>query len=552
MPNLLLTTIDYGGYISVVKLIIFLLLFFLWIPLVRWVYIDSEAVGTRQKYWTGIVFVTGAVGIVLWTLIPVFIIGLLLFIIITGAVSLSYLKHRDARVLEHDRILTADFIRNLFSNKEKKLEELKNFVLITANNNEVPLPKPKTPEFSGYKTSHELFSDAGQRRADEILFVPTQQDCQVVYQIDGAPIKRPPMSREQMEYFNPFIKQVADLDIKQKRKPQKGKFLVRQGKDTTEWEIITSGSTAGEQIRLRQTVQRQITSISELGLSAQQEERMQTITESNQGVFIISGPSKSGVTTSLYTLLRTHDAFINNINTLEKVVPAELPNITQNVYSSTDSETTSYAEKLQQIVRMGPDIVGVADCNDSETARVVCNAAQDQKLMYVTIKTDSVMKTLDKWIRLVGNKNLIFDILLGVSNQRLVRVLCPECKQAYAPNKELLRKFGLPADKAKVLHRAGGEKYDKRGRAYTCQNCQGTGFVGRTGIFEIITIDKSLREALKKCESLSEISSQFRAAKMLYLQEEALKKVIAGTTSINEMVRAFKKPGNKRVNHNRQ
>jgi len=153
---------------------------------------------------------------------------------------------------------------------------------------------------------------------------------------------------------------------------------------------------------------------------------------------------------------------------------------------------------------------------------------------------------------LVGEKKLAFESLIGISNQRLLRKLCPECKQAYAPKKELLRKFGLPAEKAKVLYRPGKVQYNKRGKPFTCEHCQGAGFVGRTGVFEMITIDEPLREAMKKSESLSDISSMFRGAKMLYLQEQALKKVIEGTTSINEMVRVFTKSGNRKQKNRNQ
>jgi type II secretory ATPase GspE/PulE/Tfp pilus assembly ATPase PilB-like protein len=139
---------------------------------------------------------------------------------------------------------------------------------------------------------------------------------------------------------------------------------------------------------------------------------------------------------------------------------------------------------------------------------------------------------------------------LGVSNQRLLRKLCDKCKQAYAPNQELVRKFNLPADKAKVLYRPGKEVYDKRGKPSMCGNCQGTGFVGRTGIFELIIINDELRNAITQAKSLSDIGMRFRRAKMLYLQEQALRKVVSGTTAINEMVRVLapsKKEGNEKT-----
>ena len=141
--------------------------------------------------------------------------------------------------------------------------------------------------------------------------------------------------------------------------------------------------------------------------------------------------------------------------------------------------------------------------------------------------------------KLVGDRMLIAETLVGISCQRLLRILCRECKQAYAPNQEVLRKFGLPAEKAKVLYRPGKVVYDKRGKPATCEHCQGTGFVGRTGVFELVTLNDELRKVVKHSKSLSEIGKQFRRAKMLYMQEQALRKVMSGTTAINEMVRVL-------------
>jgi type II secretory ATPase GspE/PulE/Tfp pilus assembly ATPase PilB-like protein len=329
----------------------------------------------------------------------------------------------------------------------------------------------------------------------------------------------------------------------EKRKPQKGIFKIRQGEASTKWEAATAGSTAGEQIRLKQIMQQTITRLADIGLAPDQQEQMTKIRDLKQGLFIVSGPKKTGVTTTFYALLRSHDAFINSISTLEMQPSAELPNITQEIFTLSDTGTTTYAKKLQAIIRMGPDIVGVADCRDAETARTACKAAGDDKLVYVALKAGSVKRAIGKWLELVDDRDLAIETVCGISNQRLLRKLCNECKQAYAPNKELLRKFNIPAERAKVLYRAGKVQYDKHGKAVICENCQGTGFVGRTGVFELITINDELRNAMKQSKSLSEIGSQLRGAKMLYLQEQALRKVVDGETSINEMLRVFSKPG---------
>ncbi len=545
MPDLLLVSVEYGGYISIIKLIIFLVLFFLWLPLISWVHSDAKAVETKEVFWTGIILGAGAAGAIIWLITPIFIIGMLLYLLAVGAASLAYVKHRNTRVLDFDRVLTVQHIKGLFASEEKKLGGMKNFVFFTANKNEVPLPEPKTPEFFGYKTAYEILTDAIWRRANSIMFSPTAQDYGVTYNIDGAPLKQPGIAKEQMKHLTHFLKQLADLDAKEIRKPQKGKFRVSKDKANTEWEVTTAGSTAGEQVRLKLLTRENITRLVDIGLMPDQYEQLNRFREVKQGLFIITGPKKSGVTTTFYALLRNHDAFLNSINTLERRPSAELPNITQNIYTLSDTGTTTFAKKLQTVVRMGPDIVGVADCEDAETAQVACTSSKDGKVVYVTLEADSVIQALGKWIKLVGNINLAVDTLLGISNQRLIRKLCNNCKQAYTPDKELFRKFNISAEKTKVLYRAGKVQYDKHGKPATCENCQGTGYVGRTAVFETVILNDELRNIIKQSKSLPEIGTQFRRAKMPYLQEQALRKVISGVSSVNEMIRAIFPPKGK-------
>jgi len=539
MLNLLSASIEYGGYISIIKLLTFSVLFLVWLPLLSWVHQDSKAVETKNVFWTGIVLGAGAAAAIIWLFVPIFIVGMLLYMIAVGTTAFAYVKHRNARVLDFDRVLTVDHIKSLLVSKEKKIEALKSFLFITANDNEVPVPEPRTPDFFGYKIAYEILTDAMWRRADSILFSPTPQDYTVSYSVDGAVLKQPNMAMDQIKYFIRFVKHLADLDTKEKRKPQKGKFKILQREKNTEWEVTTAGSTAGEQLRLKQITQASVARLTDIGLMPEQYEQLNKFQEVHQGLFIITGPPKSGVTTTLYALLRNHDAFINNINTLERQPSQQLLNITQNVFTLSDTGTTTFARKLQAVVRMGPDIVGVADCEDAETAQVACAASRDRKIIYVTLKADSIIQALSKWLKLVGDRNLAVGALLGISNQRLLRKLCDKCKQAYAPNKELFKKFNISAEKTKVLYRAGKVIVDKHGKSSTCDNCQGTGYIGRTGAFEIIRINDELRTVIKQSKSLSEIGTQFRRAKMLYLQEQALRKVISGTTTIDEMIRVL-------------
>ncbi|MCD6395772.1 MAG: Flp pilus assembly complex ATPase component TadA [Planctomycetes bacterium] len=544
MGNILIASVDYGGYFSLVKLGVFLVLFFGSFWLLKWVNQDSEAVGTDQGLWTGVVFAGIGGGALIWLVVPVFIIGVFLYVLAVGASSLAYVMHRNAKVPQFDKVLTADHIKGLFQKEDKELQELEKLSFVTANNNEVPIPESKTADFFGYKAAYDLFYDGIEKRAEVINLVPAKQQYAVIYRVDGASIKQPAMEREQTNYFVHFVKSVAGLDTGEKRKPQTGNLEINQGKESTQWEVSTAGSTAGEQIKIRKIPKKKFLDVSQLGFTESQFKQIHQLQDTGNGLYIVSGPKKSGTTTTFYTLLTQHDAFLNSISTLEKDPQTDLPNITQEVFSLSDTGTTTYEKKLKQVIRMGPDILGVADCESKESAEDLCQAGREDVLIYVTTEADSVLKALAKWIKMVGNKEEAVKPLLGISNQRLLRKLCDECKQAYSPKPDLLRKFNLPAEKAKVLYRPGKVQYDKRGRAYTCPHCQGTGYYGRIGVFEMILFNEELRKAVSDAKSLSDVNKLFRKAKMKYLQTQALRKVLEGTTAINEMLRMLSAPKN--------
>ncbi len=540
MPTIT-ATIQMGAYISIIKLVVFVIGLFVWLPLLNWVNKDAKKVRTKVQNWTTMVFLAGAIGALVWLLIPLFIIGLLIYIIAVGTTAMIYVMHRNSLVDEYQKVLTAEHIKGLFTNKQKLVEKInKGLVFITANKNKVPAPEPKTPEFYGFKTAQEFFNDAIWRRASDVALTPAAQQYQLHFVIDGVIEKQQPREREEIEYFIRYLKHLADLDVEEKRKPQTGRFTVQKDAQPYEWELTTAGTTAGEQVRLKLRAEYNLLRLTELGLTPEQLEQFQNLRTSTKGVFITSGPKKSGVTSTFYALIRNHDPFLNNINILEKQPIGELPNITQIVYSLSDTGTTSYARRFQSILRTAPDVVGVERCDeDKDIAKLACSAAKDNKMTYVTMEATSVNDTMGKWMNLVADKDLAIDYLLGISNQRLVRKLCQQCREPYEPNREMLRKFNIPADKVKQFYRPGEIQYGKRGKPKVCEHCQGTGFFGREAIFEFIFLTDEIRKLLKQAKSKTDIANIFRHARMLYLQEQAIRKVAAGLTSINEVIRVL-------------
>ena len=532
--------IQMGAYISVIKLAVFLIGFFLWLPLLVWINKDAEKVHTKVPEWTTTIFLAGSLGAIVWLLIPLFVIGLLMYIVAMATVAMIYVMHRNSLVDEFQKVLTADHIKGLFVDENKQVAKIsKGLVFVTANKNTVPMPQAKTPEFFGFKTSQEFFDDALWRRAGDIALVPSAGQYQVHFVIDGVVEKQPPREKEEIEFFLRYLKNLADLDVEERRKPQTGRFIVQKDGKPNEWELTTAGTTAGEQIRLKLLAEYNLIQLPALGLLPDQLEMYQNLRNGQKGVFIISGPKKTGTTSTLYAAIRNHDPFMNNINLLEKKPAGEIPNVTQNVYSLSDTGTTTYARRFQTMLRTGPDIIGVEHGEEKDVAKLACGAAGDNKMVYVTLDASSVVDAMSKWLTLVGDRDTAIDNLVGISNQRLVRKLCEKCREPYEPNRDMLRKFNIPADKIKVFYRPGPLQYDKHGKPILCENCQSTGFRGREAIFECILMTDEIKKLLKQAKSATDIANIFRHARMLYMQEQAIRKVAAGLTGINEVIRAL-------------
>jgi general secretion pathway protein E len=536
--QLLVGSVEFGNYISVFKFVIFAALFFGFIPVVNWIHDDSNELGLGSDSWTGLVLGALAVASVLFMFIPFFIAAVLIFIIILVAISLIYVKHRNSRVMEFDKVLTAEHIKTLLSKKNQEKED-KAFTFITANKNEVPVPEPKTPEFHGYRAAYEILDNALKKRATKISLTPSGEQYNLNFTIDEVDTPQPSVDKERAEYFVNFIKSAADLNLEDKRKPQKGKFKIKASGEKFDWQVTTAGSSSGQQAALKDVTEYEIKKASELGFSDEQLEKLKTLQEKSNGVFLVTGPAKSGVTTTVYGLLREHDAFLNSIDSLERKPIGDIPNVNQFKYSMSDTGTTTYAKKLRSIIRMGPDITAVMDCKDAETAQLTCQAAAKSMLLYLNFESSSIAKGIAQWLKFVGDKNQAIDNLIGISNQRLIRNLCEECKQGYSPNRELLRKFNLPPEKAKVLYKPGKVIYDKRDREMTCPHCQGSGFYGVEALFELLVLDDKTKQTLKKVKKVKDINNVLRSSNVVALQQQALRKVLRGETSINEMIRVI-------------
>ncbi|MHC4674389.1 MAG: GspE/PulE family protein [Planctomycetota bacterium] len=278
------------------------------------------------------------------------------------------------------------------------------------------------------------------------------------------------------------------------------------------------------------------------GIGDKQLELFKEVISKTTGLVLVCGPRRSGVTTTLYAVLREHDAFLQNLLSLEMQPLMDLENITQHIYDTTKHEA-SYARQLQTVLRREPDVVMVSDCPDRETAHLAAKAGggSGAKKIYMGVQAGDSFDGLKKLVSLAGDMDSVADSLLAVVAQRLVRKLCIACRQAYRPDKQLLKKANLPVDKIEHFYRVPPEGLvDSKGNPILCPNCQGNGYFGRTGVYEILFIDEDIRGLIRKGQPINAIRAYARKNNMLYLQEVGLQKVIEGTTSMNEVLRALR------------
>ncbi|MCK5556834.1 MAG: Flp pilus assembly complex ATPase component TadA, partial [Candidatus Hydrogenedentes bacterium] len=253
------------------------------------------------------------------------------------------------------------------------------------------------------------------------------------------------------------------------------------------------------------------------------------------GLLIVSGAPKSGVTSTLYSLLRKQDAYIKLLTTVESKSSMDLENVTQNQYG----EVEKLEETFSSVIRRDPNMVLLDNCPDENIAQMVYQFAKENSIMVGWRAKDS-FTALARWVMTIGSASRAIKPLRGVLCQTLIRKICPSCREPYHPDPKLLAKINMPAEQVDVFYRLPTQKpTDSKGNIVPCQTCQDSGYYGRTGVFEFLKITDDLRQLIGKKASLTHIKAAARKNKMLYMQENALAKVVQGVTSIQEVIRTF-------------
>ena len=548
--SMLASVPDGTGYINFVKLGVVLLLLLGWAAAAQWIDRDTDVVKTKREQWNLIVLAGAMVAYFVLFIPPwsggLFVLGLTFWLLIAGGSMLAYVVHRNGRVVPDARILTLGHAKRLasrgkegdHSHSEKGLR-----VRISDHSGKFVESPRDAEEARAFHAVQEFLHDMLWRRAGDVEMVAGKEKYRLVYRIDGVAVERPegipPDDGERM--FRCF-KKLAGLNVEEIRRPQSGRIqaaLLSHEGDPPYAEVRTSGTTAGERLSLHIQSGPVLMRFPDLGIAPARLEQVKQFLGKPHGLFLMSAPPRHGMTTTQYAVLRSHDAYMNNIHALERRKLVDLDNITQQVYEGNNADV-NYARMLQSVLRREPDIVLVGECEDRETAKIASRAAADNRKIYLGIQAKDTFDALGKYLTLAEDNALAAKAVLGLTNQRLTRVLCKDCREAFQPDAATLKKLNLPADKIERFYRPPTEpKLNKRGKEIVCPTCQGTGYVGRTGVFEVLVVGPAVAKLIAEGATLDKIKAQCRKNKMYYLQEEALLKVIDGTTSMNEVLRCL-------------
>lgn len=549
--ELLAQSVGNGPYVSFVKVGVIVGLLLAWAAGAQWVDRDTDVVKTRREYWNMIVVSGAAVATFVLFMVPLwrgalFFVGLAFWLLLAGGSMAAYLVHRNGRVVPSAKILTIGHAKRIFGSgsQKKKIKDKGLRVHLADHTGEIARLPGDYEEALAFQAVQDFLFDLLWHRASDADVLAGKEKYRLVYRIDGVATERPDgIAPEDGERIFRCLKQLAGLNVEEIRRPQTGHItaaLLGQEGDAGKTEVHTSGTTAGERLRLRIQQGPTVLRLHEIGLAPPRLKAVKQLLAKPAGMVIFSGPPQHGLTTTQYAVLRSHDAYMNRIHTLERRILTEVDNITQERYAGGNADV-NYARALQGILRREPDIVMIGECEDRETAMVATRAAAGDRKIYLSIHAKDSFDALGKYLTFLNDNRLAATALLGVVNQRLIRLLCEDCREAFEPDQATLKKLNLPADKIDKFYRPPAEvKKDRRGREVACQRCQGTGYVGRTGIFELLAVDAPVRRLIVDGAPMNRIKAQCRKNKMYYLQEEGLLKVIDGTTSMNEILRCLR------------
>ena len=373
-----------------------------------------------------------------------------------------------------------------------------------------------------------LLWQAAKDEASDVHIDPTPRETIVRYRIDGVLQQVTVFPRQVHVTVVNRIKVMSRLDIAQKGLPQDGRSMVLIAGRKIDIRVSTVPTVHGEKIVMRLLFQEEkLMQLRQLGLAKYILQPYQNMVNSSGGIILVTGPTGSGKTTTLYASLAEIDNEARNIITIEDPVEYKLSGYSQ--IEVKPKVGLTFANALRSVLRQDPDVIMVGEMRDTETAQIAIQSALTGHLVFSTVHTNSAPATITRLIDMGIEPFLVSSSIIGVLAQRLVRRICPDCRKSYQPHPEQLRELGIK----EVSFR----KLDRRFfRGDGCDNCRQTGYRGRIGIHELLVMSEGVKNTILESSDSDTIKKQGLKEKMITLRRDGVNKILHGLTTAEEIL----------------
>ncbi len=375
-----------------------------------------------------------------------------------------------------------------------------------------------------------LFTEALKERASDIHIEPFERELVVRFRIDGVLYdKFHPPKRAQTSIAS-RVKVMANLDIAEKRLPQDGRIRIKVAGRDVDIRTSTVPVAHGERVVMRlQDRSAGLLGLEEVGITGYQFNEWNNLIKRPHGILLVTGPTGSGKTTTLYASITVINAPDINILTVEDPIEFQIQGIGQMAVNPKINLT--FASGLRAYLRQDPDVILVGEVRDLETADIAIQASLTGHLVLSTLHTNDAAGAITRLVDMGVEPFLVGSSLIGVMAQRLVRRVCPTCREEFAPTPEQLAEIGLAPDAL-----LGGQRV-YRPHSGGCEECLGTGYRGRTGIYELLTVDDAMRQLIVTNPTAGAVKKAALAKGMITLRDDGARKVLQGLTTMEEVLR---------------
>ncbi|MEZ6046642.1 MAG: GspE/PulE family protein [Planctomycetaceae bacterium] len=436
-----------GNYLSLFCLILLIGFFLAWVGSVKWVSKDSGALKVDYPNWNGILLGCCVLGLSSFLLIPMAWLGFLTMLLAYAVPMGMYVHERNQRVPASGRILTPNHLRKLANRygrrfgiqfggqkvQESVMGPPIRFIGSSSSNRDENASRARQVENSkGYLAAKELIYDAILRRATDVHLEPKSEEMSIRLRIDGVMYPTEPFDTAQGLALVNIFKVLSSMDITERRRPQDGSFSAELEGRNIDFRVASQGTRFGEKMSLRILDQASsVSTLKALGFRKQLLEKIEETVHLPHGLMLVCGPTGAGKSTTLYAALNSIDRFQQNIITVEDPIEYKIDNVNQIEINTKAGQT--FATSLRSILRQDPDIVMIGEIRDSETGVIACQAANTGHMVFSTVHANDSITALYRLIELGVEPFMISNSISGILAQRLLRRLCPDCKNPTNP-----------------------------------------------------------------------------------------------------------------------